>query len=98
MLVCTKACFIWQYPSTQLPALHARVFDVLLCQVGGEGQQKVPVRITTQHNVKFGEVIKIVGGGPDLGDWNPEAGPRELLYKQQAPVLHKFRHGCTKAS
>ena len=55
------------------------------------------MRITTQHKVKFGEVIKIVGGGPDLGDWNPEAGPRELLLKQQAPVLHSAHHGCTKA-
>ena len=42
---------------------------------GGQAQKTIVlVRITTQHAVNYGEIIRIVGSGPALGDWNPEEG------------------------
>ena len=42
---------------------------------GGQAQKNlVGVRITTQHAVNYGEIIRIVGSGSALGDWNPEQG------------------------
>lgn len=33
------------------------------------------VRLTTQHEVAFGEVIKVVGTREELGAWDPVAAP-----------------------
>lgn len=33
------------------------------------------VRITTQHEVAFGEVVKAVGTQEQLGAWDPAAAP-----------------------
>ena len=48
-------------------------------QGSGDGKtaQKnlISIRISTQHAVNYGEVIRIVGAGSALGDWNPEQGP-----------------------
>ena len=46
-----------------------------LVQVDEESSKTLSVRIRTKHGVSFGEVIRIVGAGSALGDWNPNEAP-----------------------
>lgn len=38
-------------------------------------QATISLRISTCHKVQFGEVVKVVGEGDQLGSWDPFAAP-----------------------
>lgn len=61
-----------------LASLTCLDYDSYVQQASGGGvepeQNLVLVRIATQHAVNYGEIIRIVGSGGALGDWNPEKG------------------------
>ena len=62
----------------QLTILLSRcsiIFFAALVQVDEESSKTLSVRIRTKHGVSFGEVIRIVGAGSALGDWNPNEAP-----------------------
>lgn len=40
-----------------------------------KAQATVSLRISTCHKVQFGEVVKVVGEGEQLGSWDPGAAP-----------------------
>ncbi len=48
--------------------------------VGKDSETTLPpgtiaLKISTCHKVQFGEVVKIVGEGDQLGSWDPFAAP-----------------------
>ncbi|KAL4419085.1 hypothetical protein ABPG77_010024, partial [Micractinium sp. CCAP 211/92] len=65
-------------PGAALPLrapLPARPARALALRCSASGNDAVRVRFSTQRKVNFGEVLRLVGSHPSLGNWKVDKGP-----------------------
>jgi hypothetical protein len=64
--------------TTTIPTATARSRSQLV--VAAASLSAVPIKIQVEYRAEFGQVLKVVGAGEVLGEWDPKHAPGKLFF------------------
>ena len=76
---------LWRQLQVAPFAYHQSVVSCLQAEEATEAQAQA-VQFRTNREVAFGDAVRVVGGAPQLGDWDAASAPGEVASAATPPL------------